>query len=268
MTFYIRKKDRFLLFATLALSVILTSVSQIITAQEVATDDPIQPPGQEAFVASDSVAIPWRVSDMGCRTGTVYPTQNCRLINNAEFDKADILTLYNLDGTQWYRFSLSSKSPDYFHTNTKMHFKPFALWGFQDYPHALVLRLIGESDHWYEVEVNEKTRATKYILKSDPMWVKTTWSFLFGWSYNVVVDQNRIKLLDKPDGEVIKETADAFFNKLKFVKLDGDWMYVGGIGSAKWPFTRRYGWIRWRKGRDILVGSRLNGDKIPEPVPD
>jgi len=265
MTCAVGKNVLFLL-ASLALFMILASGDRIM-AQEVATVNSVPPPSQEQFVVSDNVAIPWRVSDMGCRTGTVYPSQNCRLISNVEFDRADILTIYNLDGTLWYRFSLSSKSPDYFHTK-KMDFEPFASWGIKGYPFALALRLVGESAHWYLVEINEKTRATKFILKSDPMWFKTTWSFLFSWSFNVVVDQNCIKLLDKPNGEVIKETADAYFTKLKFVKLDGDWMYVGGIGSANWPFTRRYGWIRWRKGRNVLVGSGLNGDKIPEPSPD
>jgi hypothetical protein len=180
-------------------------------------------------------------------------------------DRSDILSLYNPDGTLWFRFSVSSKSPDYFYTNTEMDFKPFSLIGaFEKYPDGLVLRLVGESKHWYEVEINEKTRATKFISKSDPMWSRATWDFLFSWSRNIKINQNQVKLRDKPNGEVIKETADAYFGSFWFEKLDGDWMYISGIGSIKFPYETRHGWIRWRKGRDILVGSILNQNKIPE----
>jgi hypothetical protein len=256
----------FVLIITLVFSFILLFV-QCIAGQRDSdiSADRVEIPGEEKFVASDEVVIPWRDSGSGCEAGSAHPTPNCLILPNKVASSADILSLYNPDGTLWYRFSLSSKSSDYFYTNTEISFKPFSLIGaFEKYPDGIVLRMIGESEHWYEVEVNEKNRATKFILKSDPMWSKASWGFVFSWSRNVKIDQDQVKLRDKPNGEVIKETADAHFGSFEFEKLDGDWMYVGGIGDIKLPYKRYYGWIRWRNGREILVGSVLNRYKIPE----
>jgi hypothetical protein len=229
--------------------------------------DAVKPPDKEKFVESTEVVIPWRSSDRGCDASAAHPTPDCPIITVDVYKRSDMLTLYNSDGTLWYRFSISPESQDYFLDNTKMAFKPFAPRNTKDILiETVVLRLVGESGHWYKVEVNEKTQDTKFILKSDPMWTKTTWSFLFNWSYSLIVDQHRGSLCDKPDGEVIKEYTDLVYDRLKFMKLHGDWVYVEGIRNIE--AKTYYGWIRWRKGRDILVGSILNRYKVPETPPD
>jgi hypothetical protein len=102
-------------------------------------------------------------------------------------------------------------------TNRKKDFGPLTIYEHND-PVNVVLRLVAVSDHWYEVEVNERTRQTKYILKSDPLWVKTKWDF---WLANVAVihpGPDDAPLLDKPDGKVIEASESI---KVRYFILKG-----------------------------------------------
>ena len=180
----IRKTRGFLLAATLAvLTILLSGDLMVVGAQETVTDDPVQPPEQEKFVATDALAIPWRDGNIGCEYGSAVPTLDCPPAAGTAYPTSDVLVLYNGDGTLWYRFSVDWRSPIFWKDN-KIGFVPFT-------NHFLfALRLVGESPHWYEVEVNEETGATKYILKSEPrMWSKVTWSFAFSASFSVKIDQ-------------------------------------------------------------------------------
>jgi hypothetical protein len=111
------------------------------------------------------------------------------------------------------------------------------------------------------VEINEKTRETKFVLKTDSMWAKTNWSYwLYHWT-NLVINGSTVKLLDSPDGKVNESSAQIEFATVTFIKAEGDWAYVEG-----WDKNTRYlGWVRWRDGRDILVGCIFNDNKVPEP---
>lgn len=246
----------FLLFLSLAVA----SVSAQSEASTV--NDTVGLPNTEKFVAAEGAMIPWISSDHGCRVSSSVPTPDCRIVTMAEYLAMPVLTLHNSDGSIWYQVIVNYDSPDHYLRKPKADFKPYAAKELlDDLSDSLVLRMVAESPHWYQVEVNEDTHATKYILKSDKAWSKVGWAFFFSWSFNVQVDQNRVKLRDKPDGQVIKEYEDLYYDRLKFLKLDGDWMYVEGIREARLLY---YGWIRWRKGRDILVGSVLNNNKIPK----
>ena len=124
--------------------------------------------------------------------------------------------------------------------------------------------MVGESPNWYEVEVNEKTRATKFALKNNRMWTKTTWSRWLYEGTNLQLDNKEFPLLDKPNGEIIKEASHLTFDRVKFLKADGDWAFVEGYPTWHISDVSHKGWIRWRKGRDLLVGTVLNGRKVPE----
>lgn len=245
----------FLLFLAIA---VVSASGQIETPSQ---KDAVGSPDTERFVAADGAMIPWISSDHGCRVSSSVPTPDCRIVTMAEYLAMPVLALHNSDGSIWYQVIVNYDSPDHYLRKPKADFKPYAATELlDDLSDSLVLRLVAESPHWYQVEVNEDTRATKYILKSDKAWTKVGWAFFFSWSFSVQVDQNRVKLRDKPDGQVIKEYEDLYYDRLKFLKLDGDWMYVEGIREARILY---YGWIRWRKGREILVGSVLNNRKIP-----
>jgi hypothetical protein len=129
----------------------------------------------------------------------------------------------------------------------------------EEWPSNVVLRLSGESPSWYEVEVNENTRATKFVLKKDPMWAKVTWYHWFVHDTRIYIDNERTKLYDKPNGDIIEDTANYNFTTLNVMKVDGDWALARGFIGVK----QYLGWIRWRQGRKLLVGCIFNNSKIP-----
>jgi len=168
------------------------------------------------------------------------------------------LKLFHPNGSLWVSFSLQPDDEDY--VTRKTHFKPFSAF-IKRAPKIVVLRLEAESPSWYEVEVNEETRETKYIAKNDPLWARSTWELWLNRSARFVIDNDRTKLHDRPDGKVIEEAADITFPHFSFIKAEGDWIYVQGVVFLKRNY---HGWIRWRDGRKILVGWLLNDFEVPE----
>jgi len=211
-------------------------------------DVKLLPPAEEKFQEATDLVAPWRSS--GCsEINREFREPNCYVVTPKEWRSSDVLTLYNKDGLLWYQFSVNPANSNHFLRNIKKEFLPFAT--YLSGPDAVILRMIGESSHWYEVEINEETRETKFVLKSDPMWAKTKWIY---WLYEIKFlkfNDEQQSLLDKPDGKVIEASSDLQFYHFRFLKADGDWAYVEGIGLQK----LYYGWIRWRKGRDMLIKS-------------
>lgn len=246
---------------------IIIILSQIGYSQSavVSNEEPFLPPSQEEFSESSDLLAPWR--ETGCYRGNpLHKEPNCRIITSSEFLKADALSLYDEKGALWYHFSLSLKKDNYFLKNRKPGFAPLApeLREIRDYeplfpPDFVILRMVAESKHWYEVEVNEKTKETKFVLKSDPMWAKTNWSYWLYFNINLKINGNKVKLLDNPDGKVLESSANITFDLLTFVKAEGDWAFVEGYDNNK----KYFGWIRWRKDRDFLVGCIFNDNKVP-----
>jgi hypothetical protein len=220
------------------------------------------PPSAEKFEASGDLVVPWR--DSGCfRLNFKFNEPGCHIVTAEEYKNSDKLSIYNEDGSLWHRFSLTYQKPDYFLRDKKMSFLPFSTGSVPGDPGLVILRMVGESAHWYEVEVNETTRATKFVLKSDPMWAKTTWSYWFYFGSNLKIDNQKVKLLDKPDGEIIEESANWSVNRVRFLKSEGDWAFVETVDGKKYQ-----GWIRWRNGRNILVGCIFNAYKMSEATPE
>jgi hypothetical protein len=226
-------------------------------------------PSKEKFREATDLTTPWRSS--GCRVFPEFQEANCYQVTVKEYRSSDILTLYNEDGSVWYRFSLTFQSPEYFLRNTKKGFLPFSTdhgflpegtmeFGKLFPPQIVILRMVRESQNWYEVEINEETKATKFILKSDPMWAITTWSYWLYEGVNFTIDSKKLQIRDKPKGKVIEETTNLDLEKVKFLKADGDWAYV----QASKNQTIYRGWIQWRDGRNILVGNIFNHYKIPQ----
>ena len=240
----------------------ITSFVALLLGTNAVAQTPISPgmsipsPREEKFTTFDGVAIPWRDSDRICDVISAHPQKNCPVITVAERSITHMLSIYDREGALWYRLSVSFDDPAYY-ANDKTHdFRPVG-----QRPYYLLLRAVGESKDWYEVVVNEEKETIKFVRRDDPLWSLITWSDVFNWSRNVEIDQSDVELRDAPDGKIIADYVDVEYNRLKFMKLDGDWMYVEGIRTI--PGTLYYGWIRWRDGRNILVGSILNGMRVP-----
>ena len=212
-------------------------------------------PAEEKFEQAADLIVPW--SETGCKYRVDMEFgKPCHVVTVDERRAKEIATLYNSDGSIWFRFSLSLRSMDSLREKPNKDFVPFAT----DMGTTVFLRMVAESKHWYEVEVNENTQATKFILKSDSVWAKTTWEYWLNVSISFEVDSTRSPLLDKPNGKVIEESSNISFTRVGFIKAEGDWAYVSMYSNQK----EYYGWIRWRKGRDILVGCIFNFHRFPE----
>jgi len=236
----------------LLVSVLLLSAFSV--AQERDFGNKIDRPSAESFEVRDHVLAPAR--DSVCPGNESIRTPNCPVWPASEYVEAHRLTLYNIDGSEWRRFSLTDE-PDYFVDVKDL----IPVGSYRDpSPTIILLRLVAESEHWYKVEINEKTRETKYALKTDPLWAKTRWYTWLNNSYYLVPDYNANKLRKKPDGDVIDNYAEVGCKGLRFLEQDGDWIK----GECKLSEDRHYvGWIRWRMGRDILVGWMGNGYRSP-----
>jgi hypothetical protein len=244
-----------ILSLTFGLILLLILSMESSMAQETGSSNKLKPPNGESFEGRDDVLAPAR--DAACPgTGSIM-VKNCPVWHNTIYIQAHRLTLYNGDGEEWSRFSLKGDEPDYFE---KM--KELAPLGKspQRWPNLIVLRLVGESEHWYKVEINEKTRETKYALKSDPLWAKTSWYTWLNASFNLYPDYSKNKLRDKPGGEVIKEYADMKFITYRFLEQDGEWVKVDCMDGE---YNHYKGWIRWREGRNIIVEWYGNSDRYP-----
>jgi hypothetical protein len=245
---------------------ILSQLEISAQSQVVSNIEQVLPPSEENFEEAGDLIVPWR--ETGCYRGNLsYKEPDCIPIKDKEFLEADTLSIYDEKGALWYHFSLTPRKSDYLLKNKKNGFLPLAIPGLTINPYQptkVILRLVRQSAHWYEVEINEDTKATEFVLKSDPSWAKTNWSYwLYYWT-NLKIDGTKVKLLDKPEGQTIESSADLVLDTVLFLKTDGDWAYVKGFSNN----TEHFGWIRWRIGREILVGCIFNDFKIPEAKKD
>ncbi len=86
---------------------------------------------------------------------------------------------------------------------------------------------------------------------------------------NLYLDKDQAQLRDAPDGKIIASSESIKFERVKFLKAEGDWAYLEGIAKPQTPNPEIYiGWIRWRNGRNILVGYYFNQFKVPETLPN
>jgi hypothetical protein len=220
--------------------------------------DPVSVPSpdKETFVTVDAVASPTVIGE--CPDKYYYPdmVSDCREYTLYEYGDLNQRLLYNGDGSLWYKYQDRRGALKYYRSD----FLPFG--AYSDIGRNAILKIFGESEHWYEVEVDARTNATKYLLKSDPNWAKKSWDF---WLAKMMVFKvnpaDRLDVYDKPDGKVIENSSKDQIANLSYVgKRSGDWIAVGimrGRGlclelerTDKWC---RPGWVRWRVGRDFAL---------------
>lgn len=255
-----RSCDLSILFRIFIFVVCLNAVS-IVSAQG---PERIKPPNRETFRdVAPGLIIPRAVRQETCGVLTPNPEPDCtEIISVQEKEKFSIVSIYNLDESIWLNLRIwPSRDPRYFEglnedfspvfPNSEFKIQKGKLYSL------IVMRVVRESQNWYEVEVNEKTRKTKFILKTDPMWARADWYDLFNMSYHVYIDPNKTKVLKTPNGEP-RDCGMDNPSRHVFSRLEGEWMLVNkGVKECE-------GWLQWRSGRQMLVGSRLTDWKIPK----
>lgn len=220
------------------------------------------PPKEEKFVPSQDLVGTWR--SIGCgKIVDERPEHGCSKIEySKEFQSSFVFTLYNSDGTIWWRASLVGEA-NHFWVHKNQGFQPFAI-NSKTNPDGIVLRMVAESKNWFEVEINERTRKTKYIWRKDPAWAKTPWEFWLKLGVTLRVPDKEEPFRDQPDGKVLDGSGSRNSDWVTFLKRDGDWAYVEDTNPYGLAPSRVRGWIRWRNGRELLVGCYLNNDDLPE----
>lgn len=165
----------------------------------------------------------------------------------------DIIRIYNADGSVWWEFSFNENSPLFFSKNPKKDFKPYGKFT----TFIIHLRLKAVSKHWYEVIVNEETQTTKYTLIDDPVMGCGDFEPFIMDSGNIKFNYENNPMLATPNGKKLVinyHPDDRYFTK----QIKGDWVQV------KSEIYQIYGWVRWRKGEDIIVGYLLNDHIVPK----
>jgi hypothetical protein len=260
-----RVNSQLLLILLVLVFIFLSYLTVISQTQADSKYERIPPPSEEKFETAVGTVAPWR--EVRCwyanpsekdAAGNPCPAES-KTVTKDDWDKREIATLFNEEGSIWFRFNLSAHKPDSLKNRLNKDFVPFAGNTEKNYQN-IVLRMVGESKHWLEVEINEKTRETKFVLKRDPTWSKASWDFWLAYDISLMVDSNRTPLFDKPDGKILEESSLDSIWKVLFIKTEGDWAYV-----KAWINQREFNaWVRWRKGRDILVGTVFTYHKIPD----
>lgn len=249
------------------LFLMLVVLANVVLAQNasVKQNKELRPPAQEKFEKDEQLIMSNRVIICLREDKEVNPPICLEGLStemrNEIWNTLDSVILYNRDATIWYNFSIDSFSPNHFLKNRKEGFLPFSAHIGNE---GITLRMVSESPNWYEVEVNEETQATKFIVKSDPSWVKITWNYLLARVRLLSFDEeNQPQLYDKPNGSVIEETSEIKWRELSFrLKIEGEWAFVEGYKSSK----KYQGWVRWRKGRKMLFASKFFNDKFGKQI--
>ena len=223
-------------------------------------------PTSEDFSATSDLLAPWRGSKCALK-GSEILHHLCVNYVGDQYVNNSVVTLYNSDGTIWRKLELNSPAPDYYQRTGINDFVPFST-GLADWSDIVILRMIGESPNWYKVEINESTRATKFARRNDKAWSRTNWEGWLYYSTNLYLDNGQAPLMDAPNGKIIAASESIKFERVHFLRADGDWAYVEGFANPRMPNPERYkGWLRWREGRKILVGCYFNGFKTSETLP-
>ena len=248
--FHFEKKYNLFFLITLFFTVNTFAQSNSATVNEIPS------PNDEVFAKTSGLISSGRMA--GTRP-------NGRSIDSAH-PKTELMNIYDKDGGLWYRFSIWDDTPLSIDNNKKKEFVPFTSFGNGiGGVHDFWLRLVAESPHWYEVEINEETRETKYILKTDQSFARTDFGDWIGPELGrnrVNIDNRTTPLLDAPDGKKIDTYIPEKINEYHIWEIKGDWIRVALYEDSKVKEARTNGWVRWRDGRKILVGCLLNDWKI------
>lgn len=174
-----------------------------------------------------------------------------------------LIHFYDETGTVWHVVNYFDDSMDAM-SEPGGKFRPFhfRVGNFQ-----LEMQCTGKSDKWYEVIVEEEVvpKVKKYIRADDPLFKLQSWKDYVLSFYNVTFDQKVNPILQSPNGKPrnVEILSDEIWRVIP-VKVQGEWIMIrwgkkqseNGNTSKMKPRTRtNVGWIRWRKGEELLVAD-------------
>jgi hypothetical protein len=254
MSFFCNKKSKIILVTKCCfflLSILLIFENSIAQDGSIVRGDfPV--PSTEKFESVEQLLMPQR-SIRCLNADKEANVPNCvGKISPEIWDNMDALSLYNRDGSLWDFFSLNRSGSNHFSKKLGNDFLPFSISAGEE---VVIFRLVGESENWYEIEINEKTQISKFIPKKDTLWSKVSWVYFLAYIKTLDFGEgNRPQLLDKPNGNPISEVSAERWTGLRFrLKIERDWAYVEGYKSSK----SYKGWVKWRDARKMLFSAGL-----------
>ncbi len=244
-SFVSRRWTMLVVYATLFGTMAVSGVGQ---------DASFPAPEAEEFSAASGIIIPRRNLYCLPPNESLYRRPDCERENPVEERRVfNLLPIYLADGEVWFAVRVVMGDSDGHYPGKVKAFKPYS-----EAPGNLLMRLTAESEHWYEVEVHEDTRDTRYVSKVEGHWVRTTFPTLFDGQ--LIYIGRGAKIFDAPHGKLIEEVAFDYRSG-RFRELNGDWMLLA------FPSHRpSSGWVKWQDGRQTVIGSIYNRWKIPDRV--
>lgn len=163
--------------------------------------------------------------------------------------KNEPIKIYNEDGSLWYEFKITDDevAQKAFEQNEDLRPFRFDLDDFFFY-----FNRIGENDRYYQVIVNEDTGLKKFVRKDDPKFKAETWQQYILNCNSVGFDPQQNPLRETPDGQFVSgEVSEKLIFSPKEIK--GDWLKVSWTNSDDPKEKPKFGWIRWRQDKKIVV---------------
>ena len=232
------------------LFVSLAALTNGVLGQNANDKASVPAPREEKFApGGDFAVVNWY--DSGC------PVGNYKFESGVDCEESprrnhtqQLHLLYDRNGTVWNEISRNPQNDKHPNLAKKEGFKPVGMflgeWG------RVVLRLVGVSEHWYEVEVNYQTSETMYAPRFGEMWRAGSWNLALQ-KHQMIIDSPEVKFLDAIDGKAIPEFDGQTGLELSVDTIEGDWAKVILRRDEK----SYYGWVRWRDGRKFLVKFSL-----------
>ncbi|MBX3295578.1 MAG: hypothetical protein KF762_07690 [Acidobacteria bacterium] len=237
-------------FCVLLLFVSFAALTNGVLGQNATDKSSVPAPSEEKFEpGGDFAVVNWY--DSGCPVGNYKFESGVDCEESPRWNHTQQLhLLYDRNGKIWNEISRNPQNPKHPSLAKKEGFKPVGMflgeWG------RVVLRLVAVSEHWYEVEVNYKTRETIYAPRFGEMWRAVSWCLVLQ-KHEMIVDNPEVKFLDAIDGKPVAEFDGQSELELSVDVIEGDWARVMLRRDEK----LLYGWVRWRDGRKFLVKFSL-----------
>ncbi len=170
------------------------------------------------------------------------------LCNNSSESGKSIVTIYNLDGTPYLKFSLLSD------TNPKFNqsFRPYAINIPED---IFVIEVLAEDENVYKVAIGEGQE--KYIKKIDSSLKYYSFEeFILEYDYfSIKYDhlKNPIyKSLSENDSIISEKQVYGF--EIRGIEIKDDWLKVSIRDVESYNGEEKTGWLRWKQNEKLLIG--------------
>lgn len=171
-----------------------------------------------------------------------------------------LIRIYDASGKIWHVVDYFDDSLDAM-SEPGGKFRPF---NYQTGNFRLQMLCTGKSKHWFEVVVQGESFPVvkKYVKADDPLLKYRTWEEYLVGNNNLRFDPEDNPVLRSPNGDRVTLGPVSMEDWIP-ISSQGDWLRIRwgagdnnkDVGHPRSRNIGQEGWIRWRRGDDILVGE-------------